>query len=304
MEISAVLVTLNEERRIPRTLESLAGVADEIVVVDSGSSDRTREISMQHGARVITHQWEGYARQKNFAAAQARHDWILSLDADEVVSPELAAELREIKRQGPGEAAGFRVPRLAWYRGRWIRHSGWYPDHKLRLYDRRRGRWVGDYVHERVEVAGPPSRIGTLRGDLLHFTRDSLAEHFRTMDRYTTLAAQETFAEGRGHANDLEGQGAPRSRWLLSRAVAMTVLGPPWKFFETYLVRQGFRDGFPGVVIAGMAGFYVFWKYAKLCELVRDYSHGTNQNRDLKSHVEDGSGVGRADQSGAGDNLA
>ena len=262
LSISAVLITLNEERRLPRALASLSAahaVADEILVVDSGSTDRTREIAEAHGARVISHPWEGYARQKNFAAEQAKHPWILSLDADEVVTPELAAELREIKTQGPGEAAGFRMPRLASYRGRWIRHSGWYPDHKLRLYDRRRARWVGDYVHESVHVDGPSANIRTLRGDLQHFTCDSLAEHFRTTDRYTSLAAQEACAQG----------GRPGGKWILPRAVAMTVVAPPWKFFETYFLRQGFRDGLSGLIIAGMAGFYVFWKYAKLCELLR-----------------------------------
>jgi glycosyltransferase involved in cell wall biosynthesis len=266
MQISAVLITLNEERRLARALESLAGIADEILVVDSGSTDRTVEISEQHGARVISHKWEGYAGQKNFAASQVKFTWILSLDADEVVTPELAAELREIKQVGPGDAAGFRMPRLAWYRGRWIHHSGWYPDHKLRLYDRRRGRWVGDYVHERVEVDG---HVRTLRGDLQHFTCDSLSEHFRTMDRYTTLAAQEAYANG----------GRPRGPWMLPRAVAMTVAAPPWKFLETLFVRQGFRDGLPGLIIAGLASVYVFWKYAKLCEMLRE-RHGFNPSRD------------------------
>lgn len=253
LEISAVIITLNEERRLARALESLAvapTVADEILVVDSGSTDRTREIAERHGARVISHPWEGYARQKNFAAAQAQFPWVLSIDADEVVTPELAAELRQIKENGPGDAAGFRMPRLAWYRGRWIRHSGWYPDHKLRLYDRRRGRWVGDYVHERVEVDGP---VRDLPGDLLHFTCDSLAEHVRTTDRYTTLAAQEAYDRG--------------YRWVLPRVLAMLLFGPAWKFFETYFFRQGFRDGGPGLAIAAMAGYYVFQKYAKLGRL-------------------------------------
>jgi glycosyltransferase involved in cell wall biosynthesis len=249
LEISAVLITLNEERRLPRALESLA-IADEILVVDSGSTDRTREVAERHGARVISHPWEGYARQKNFAAAQAKFPWVLSMDADEVVTPELAAELKQIKESGPGEAAGFRMPRLAWYRGRWIRHSGWYPDPKLRLYDRRRGRWVGDYVHERVEVDGT---VRDLRGDLQHFTCDSLAEHFRTTDRYTTLAAQEAYALG--------------GRWILPRAISLMLAGPSWKFLETYFLSQGFRDGIPGLVIAAMAGYYVFQKYAKLGRL-------------------------------------
>jgi len=275
LQISAVLITLNEERRLARALESLAGLADEILVMDCGSTDRTREIAEQHGARVSAHPWEGYARQKNFAAAQAQFPWILSLDADEVVTPELAAELREIKARGPGDAAGFRMPRLAWYRGRWIRHSGWYPDHKLRLYDRRRARWVGDYVHERVEVDGPGSPVQTLRGDLQHFTCDSLAEHFRTMDRYTTLAAQEA-------AQDSKESKVQRAGWTLPRAAAMALAGPPWKFCETYFLRQGFRDGAPGLIIAAMAGYYVFQKYAKLWRLTRSQNE-PQRHRDTEN---------------------
>ena len=248
MEISAVIITLNEERRLGRALESLAGVADEVVVVDSGSTDRTREIAEQRGTRFISHPWECYARQKNYAASQARHPWVLSLDADEALSPELAAELQRLKREDPADAAGFTMPRLACYRGRWIRHSGWYPDRKLRLYDRRRGRWVGDYVHESVVVDGP---VRELAGDLHHFTCDSLEEHLRTLDRYTTLAAQESFDRKEG--------------WILPRLL----LGPPWKFLETYLTRQGFRDGFQGLVIAWMAGYYVFLRYSKLGRMTR-----------------------------------
>ena len=285
MQISAVLITLNEERRLARALESLS-FADEILVLDSGSTDRTREIAEAHGARFISHPWEGYARQKNFAAEQAKFDWILSLDADEVVTPELAAELREIKAQGapgplgPDAAAGFRMPRLAWYRGRWIRHSGWYPDHKLRLYDRRSARWVGDYVHERVEVEGGmdakiDSKVRTLRGDLQHFTCDSLDDHFRTVDRYTTLAAQEAYAHSKSRSKS--------NGWVLPRALAMTLAGPPWKFFETYFFRQGFRDGFAGLVIAWMAGYYVHQKYAKLWRLARGKTLATEAQRSQRN---------------------
>ena len=174
---------------------------------------------------------------------------MLSLDADESLSPQLAEELRQLKQAGPGDAAGFLMPRVACYQGRWIRHSGWYPDFKLRLYDRRQGRWVGDYVHEHVEVEGP---VRKLKGDLEHFTCDSFQEHRERLERYTTLAAQEAFASGQ--------------RWILPRLLA----GPPWKFVETYLFRQGFRDGFPGLVIAVMAGLYVFRKYAKLWRMVRE----------------------------------
>lgn len=249
LEISAVIITLNEERRLARALDSLwaaPSLIDEVLVVDCGSTDRTAEIAARYGARLLSHPWAGYARQKNYAASQAKYSWVLSLDADEALSPQLIAELEQLKREGPGDRAGFLMPRAACYQGRWIRHSGWYPDFKLRLYDRQRGRWVGDYVHEHVEVDGPTGKLG---GDLHHFTCDSFEEHLRTLDRYTTLAAQEALECGEG--------------WMLPRMLA----GPAWKFVETYLLRQGFRDGFPGLVIAGMAGFYVFLKYAKLWQL-------------------------------------
>ena len=256
LEISAVIITLNEERRLPRALESLS-VADEVLIVDCGSTDRTAEIAGRYGARLLAHPWQGYARQKNYAVSQAQYPWILSIDADEALSPRLAVEVQQLKREGPGEAAGFLMPRAACYQGRWIRHSGWYPDFKLRLYDRRRGRWVGDYVHEHVKVDGP---IRKLSGDLQHFTCDSLEEHLHSLDRYTTLAAQEAFQQG--------------ERWAVPRMIA----APPWKFVETYFFRQGFRDGYPGLVIAAMAGFYVFLKYAKLRQLVHDRKRETERS--------------------------
>ena len=252
LKISAVLITLNEEQRLPRALKSLS-VADEILVVDSGSTDGTQKVAERYGARFLTHAWDGYAQQKNYAGSQAKHDWVLSLDADESLSPELAEGLRRLKQEGPGEAAGFQMPRMAYYQGLWIRHSGWYPDLKLRLYDRRRGRWVGDYVHEHIEVEGP---VGRLPGDLHHFTCDSFAENRERLDRYTTLAAREAFDNG------------SRSVWLGMLA------GPPWKFLETYFFRQGFRDGYPGLVIAAMAARYVFLKYAKLGRMVREDRKG------------------------------
>lgn len=255
LEISAIIITLNEERNLPRALESLS-IADEIVVVDSGSTDRTIEIARSHGARVIEHSWEGYAQQKNFAATQAKHSWILSLDADEELSPELIAEIQRIKRDGVGEAAGFTMPRMANYLGRWIRHSGWYPDWKVRLYDKGRAKWAGDFVHERVEVNGP---VNKLSGDIRHYTCNTFSDHLKTLDRYTTLSAKESFATGRR-----------------SHLVGM-ILGPPWKFAETYLFRQGLRDAFPGFCIAVMAGFYVFLKFAKLRQMVQE-DRGTRRS--------------------------
>ncbi len=241
MKISATIITYNEQDNLPRALESL-GCCDEIVIVDSGSSDGTVELARRGGARVIERDWPGYAAQKNFAAAQASHDWILALDADEELSPELQRELLDLKRQGAGCDA-YSCPRLAQYRGGWIRHSGWYPDRKVRFYDRRKARWVGDYVHESVRVEGS---LGLLQGDLLHYTCATLTRHIDSVNRYTTLAAREMAANGR--------------RVGLARLLA----APPWEFVRSYFLRRGFLDGRNGFLIAAMAAFYVFAKYAKL----------------------------------------
>jgi glycosyltransferase involved in cell wall biosynthesis len=240
LKISATVVTLNEEANVARAVESLR-CCDEIVVVDSGSSDQTIGVAGRLGARVIESEWRGYAAQKNYAAEQACHDWILSIDADEALSEALEAEIWEIKRTGP-QADAYTIPRLAQYMGRWILHSGWYPDRKVRLYDRRKARWVGEYVHESVQVKG---KVGHLQSNLLHYTCSSLSQHLRTLDRYTTLAAQEMAAQGRP---------APLWRVLAS---------PPWTFLKTYLWQRGFQDGFEGLVIAYMAAVYVFAKYVK-----------------------------------------
>jgi glycosyltransferase involved in cell wall biosynthesis len=247
MRISATVITLNEERHVAAALESLAW-ADEIVVVDSGSSDRTVEIARRYTDRVVIADWPGYAAQKNRAAAEASHDWVFSLDADERVTPELAASIAAVCERGPGGEEGFRVARRAWYLDRWVRHSGWYPDWQVRLYDRRRARFEGEWVHESVRVRG---EVGTLDGDLLHYTVESLSDHHRRIDRYTSLAAEALAARG--------------ARPSLARAVAQ----PAATFLKTYLLRQGFRDGPPGLAIAGFAAYYVFLRQMKLWEKLR-----------------------------------
>ena len=247
MKLSATVVTLNEERNIARAIESLR-FADEIVIVDSGSTDRTCEIADRLGARVIEEPWRGYAAQKNFAAECAAHDWILSLDADESVNEELEGEILALKQDGP-QFQSYSMPRLAQYCGRWIRHSGWYPDRKVRLYHRRFAEWTGAYVHESVRTKGT---LGELNGHLLHFTCGSIAEHVRTVDKYTTLAAREL--ADRGHAIPLR---------------RLTV-DPAWTIFRTYVLRRGFLDGPQGVAIAWMAGLYTFLKYAKAREAIAD----------------------------------
>ncbi|HTT65355.1 MAG TPA: glycosyltransferase family 2 protein [Bryobacteraceae bacterium] len=240
MKITATIITLNEERNIARAIESLR-CCDEIVLVDSGSADRTVELAEKLGARVVESPWHGYAKQKNYAAEQAANDWILSLDADEALSESLEGEIWTLKKKGPSCDA-YTVPRLAQYLGRWILHSGWYPDRKIRLYHRAKARWVGEFVHESVVVNG---RVGHLESNLLHFTCDSLSEHLKTMDRYTTLAAEElVFRKQKIHLRNM-------------------ILDPLWTFARTYFLQRGFQDGLEGLTIAYMAALYTFLKYAK-----------------------------------------
>jgi glycosyltransferase involved in cell wall biosynthesis len=240
MKISATIIACNEERNIARAIESLR-CCDEILVVDSGSTDRTIEIAEKLGARVIESPWPGYAKQKNLAAERACHDWIFSLDADEALSEALEAEIWQLKKNGPAFDA-YTMPRMAQYLGRWILHSGWYPDRKVRLYNRSKARWVGEFVHESVAVDGT---VGHLKSNLLHHTCESMAEHVKSMDRYTTLAAQELAARRQrvGYVN--------------------LMFEPAWTFLRTYFIQAGFLDGFEGLTIAYMAAMYTFLKYAK-----------------------------------------
>lgn len=240
MQISATIIARDEEHNIARAIESLR-CCDEIVVVDSGSSDRTVEVAAKLGARVIETAWRGYAPQKNFAAEQARFEWIFSIDADEALSESLEADIWLLKKHGPKYDA-YTMPRLAQYLGKWILHSGWYPDRKIRLYRRDKASWVGDFVHESVQPSGS---VGHLDSNLLHYTCQSLSEHLRTMDRYTTLAAEELVVRGK------------KVSWR------NLCLDPAWTFFRTYFLQRGFQDGIEGMAIAWMAALYTFLKYAK-----------------------------------------
>jgi len=245
-QISATVITHNEAKNIERTIRSL-GAADEIVVVDADSTDATRELASDLGARVIVHPWGGFAAQKNFASDQARHDWILSLDADEEFNGDAQQAIDEWKRSAPA-AAGYRFARRARYLGRWILHSGWYPDYKVRLFDRRRANWKGAYVHESVVVEGP---VETLPGEILHYTCDSLDEHRRRIEFYTDLAAKELFDRRAG----------PN---LVRRALA-----PAWVFANSYFFQLGILDGYRGFLIARMAARTVRRKYAKWAQMVK-----------------------------------
>ncbi len=242
--LSVVIITRDEAANIRDALQSVAW-ADERVVVDSGSTDETVRIAREAGARVETHPWEGYAAQKNHATALAANDWILSLDADERVTPALADEIRGLLVSDP-PMHGYRIPRVTRYLGRWIRSTDWYPDPQLRLYDRRRARWKDVLVHESVTLDGAP---GWLRGELEHHPYRDIAHHLETMDRYTTLAAEQMRRDGR------------------RAAVADLALQAPAAFLRNYFLRAGVRDGVTGLVVSILNSYYVFLKFAKLWEL-------------------------------------
>jgi len=245
MKITATVITLNEAHNIASALESLSW-ADEIIVVDSQSADRTVEIARGFTDRVFVRPWPGYSAQKNFAAEQAANDWIFSLDADERVSKELANKIEQLKGGAEPEAAGLEMARLTFYLGRWIKHSGWRSDYKLRLYDRKRARWRGDYVHETLEAEG---RIERISGDILHYTVRDASEHHLRMDRYTALAAKQAYLQGR------------------RASVVSMLVSPAVVFLRSYILKLGFLDGVPGLAIARFAAHYEFLKNLKLWEL-------------------------------------
>ena len=242
-DVSVVIITRNEADNISAALESVSW-ADDVVVVDAGSTDDTVTIARQAAGRVVTHPWEGYGAQKNYATSLAANDWVLSIDADERVPPPLAREILELMRTGPSKQ-GYRIPRTTRYLGRWIRSTDWYPDPQLRLYDRRVSRWNERRVHESVTVDG---KVGQLRFEIQHHAYRNLAHHLDTIDRYTTLAASEMLAEGR------------RARWL------DLTMHPPLVFLRNYVLRVGARDGYPGLIVSLLNSYYVFLKFAKLWE--------------------------------------
>jgi glycosyltransferase involved in cell wall biosynthesis len=244
--LSVTIITLNEAAHLPALIESVSW-ADEILVVDAGSTDDTVAIARRLATRVEVREWPGYAAQKNAAAALARHDWILSLDADERVGPELADSLQAWRAAVP-QAAGYRMPRVSWYLGRWLRSTDWYPDYQLRLYDRRRGAWQATRVHESVRVEGEPA---LLAGEILHYPYADVSDHLRRIDAYTSLAALDLRDRGRS-------------------AGALALLAhPPAAFLRNYLLRGGFRDGRAGLAVSLLNSLYVLLKYVKLLELER-----------------------------------
>jgi len=252
LKVSATIITFNEAGNIRAACESVAW-ADEKVVVDSESTDDTREIAAECGARVITHPWPGFAEQKQFAAEAATHDWIFSLDADERLSDELRSSIEELRAADESQLAdGYSIARRALYMGRWIRGGGWYPDRQLRLYRKSRGHWLGPHIHESVKM-DEGARVEILAGDLLHYTTDNPIKHRRMIEkRYAPLGAQKMFGQGK-RASSLK--------------VAM--IGPA-TFIRSYLLKGGFRDGRAGFEIARMAAYHARLKYQILQKLQDD----------------------------------
>ena len=240
MSLTAVIIASDEADRIGLAIGSVA-FADEVLVLDSGSQDETVAVAESAGARVICTDWPGHVAQKNRGLAHARHDWVLSIDADEVVSPELAAEIVELLRCGPTQA-GYRLRRLSWWAGQPIRHGLWFPDVRIRLVDRRRARWTGSDPHDRIELAGP---AGDLRGLLEHHPFRSLSEHLATIDSYTATAAAGLLAGGR------------RVRLL------DVVIRPFLHLMKALLLRAGFLDGVRGLMLAGLGASYVLLKWGR-----------------------------------------
>jgi glycosyltransferase involved in cell wall biosynthesis len=245
--LSAVVITHNEEENLPEALRSVA-FCDEIVVVDSGSSDETREKAQAAGARVILNQpWPGFAAQRNVAVDAARHDWVIALDADERVALPLRDEIQSRRARG-FDCAGYRIPRVAFYLGRWVRATDWYPDPQVRLFDRTRARWEGAHVHESVRVRG---KVGRLRSDMEHHPYVDIADHMRKIDRYTTLWAQQAFEAGRRTGIlEMAGNGF-------------------WTFLRNYVLKRGFVLGSAGFTISVLNSYYTYTKLAKLQELAR-----------------------------------
>ncbi len=243
--ISVTIISLNEAHQIVRTIESVRGWAQEILVVDSGSSDETVDLAKAAGARVLTNPWLGFGQQKNFAQARALHDWVLNIDADEILSPELAHEIDQVLESAAPSVKGFQFPRKNHYLGRWVRHGGWYPDRILRLADRRFAAWSEPEVHEQLEVKGEVAPLG---GPIQHFGFHSIHDQIETNARYSRLGAQV-----------LQRQGQKGS-------VCRLLLKPPGKFLETYFLKRGFLDGLPGFIISVNAAYSMFMKYAYLLE--------------------------------------
>jgi glycosyltransferase involved in cell wall biosynthesis len=264
--VSACVIAGNEEKNIEECVRSLA-FCDEVVVVDSHSKDRTREVASALGARVVEHDWEGHIGQKNFAVSLAKNDWVLCVDADERVTPELREAVLRVTASEP-DCAGYEVNRRNIYLGAWVKHGGWYPDAKVRLFDRRRGKWGGTNPHDHVQVDG---KTGSLGADLEHLSYRDVSHHVtKSIDFFSTISAREKLARGQGFVT------------------LQLVFGPPLKFCKMFFLRLGFLDGWRGFIVATLGAFFVFLKYAKLWELVHVKGERVGTNEPVVYGTRDG----------------
>ena len=244
IKLSAVIITLNEEKNIARCIDSLKSVADEILVVDSLSTDATRAICEKKGVRFIEQKFLGYVEQKNFALKLATYDHVISLDADEALDETLQNEIIKLKENYVFD--GYKFNRLTMYNGFWVRHCGWYPDVKVRIVKKEKANWVGNNPHDALEIQGT---VGYVRGDLLHYSYDSISAHILQTNKFSTIEAQSLFNKGK-------------------RATIMKmVTRPPFQFFKDYILRKGFLDGHYGFIICFINSLYVLLKYAKMMDM-------------------------------------
>jgi len=248
--LSAVIITYNEEEKVENALRSLKGVVDEIVIVDSGSADKTEEICLRYTDRFMHHDWSGYRNQKQFATDQASFDWVLSLDSDEVLSANLRQELIDWKSKAEESMAGYRIRRKTRFLGQWIRHTTWYPDWQMRLFKRSSGSWQGGRVHESFQVSGI---TGALDSEIEHYSYSNLSEYLIQLENFSSLAAA-----------DLKDRGV-NPTW------ARLTFQPAAVFFNNFILHRGFLDGIPGLAVSALSAISVFFKYLKLREL-RDAS--------------------------------
>ena len=257
IRISTVIITFNEQRNLARCLESVKDIADEIIIVDSFSTDSSIAIARSYGARVVEHHFMGYGEQKNFATRQAGNDWILSLDADEALSPELIKRIIEIKKAP--EQNVYEMSRITNYCGKWIKYCGWYPDRQTRLYNRKKGKWEEKKVHEFWRPDDEKDAIGLLKGDILHYSFNTINEHLHKIEKYSELAAREMVENGKN-------------------ATLMKIFfSPKWHFINEFIIQLGFLDGFYGYTICRLSVYATFLKYSKIRLYYRQL-HGTGKN--------------------------
>jgi glycosyltransferase involved in cell wall biosynthesis len=243
VQVSAVIITYNEERNIERCILSLKEIVDEIVVVDSFSSDRTKELCLKHNTRFLEHAFEGHIEQKNWAKKQASFDYVLSLDADEALDENLQASILRVKKDWKADA--YRMNRLTNYCGKWIHHSGWYPDTKTRLFDRRKGEWGGTNPHDKF-LPYPGTRLDKLEGDLLHYSYYNRQEHLNQIEKFSSIGARSLYEKG------------------VRSTLLKMLIKPLARFLKAYVVHKGYLDGKEGFVISRLSAYANFLKYRKL----------------------------------------